>query len=216
ASIPKATTDDETVNQYFQTMRYMDESLEEFFNWLKESGLYENSIIVMYGDHFGNSNMRNPHLAPLLGEDPEEWGAYENAQMQRVPLMFHIPGYTEGETKETYGGQVDYLPTLLHLLGVETDPYLFMGQDLLSEENEQLVPLRNGNVLTPEYHFLGSDIYDAETGEEVSDSLSESEREELAEVVSHGRDRLTNSDNLLNLDLLRFYQPVTLKEWEPV
>jgi lipoteichoic acid synthase len=216
ASIPKANTGDETVNQYFQTMRYTDEAVEEFFSWLKESGLYENSIVVMYGDHFGNSNMRNPHLAPLLGKDPDEWDAYDNAQMQRVPLMFHIPGYTEGEIKETYGGQVDYLPTLLHLLGVETDPYLFMGQDLLSEENEQLVPLRNGNVLTPEYHFLGSEIYDAETGEEVTDSLSESEREELAEVVSHGRDRLTNSDNLLNLDLLRFYQPVTLKEWEPV
>lgn len=216
ASIPKANTNDETVNQYFQTMRYMDEALEEFFNWLKDSGLYEDTIVVMYGDHFGNSNMRNPHLAPLLGEDPDEWGAFENAQMQRVPLMFHIPGYTDGGIKETYGGQVDYLPTLLHMLGVETDPYLFMGQDLLSEENEELVPLRNGNVLTPEYHFIGSDIYDAETGEDVTEVLTETEREDLKELADHAREQLTNSDNLLNLDLLRFYQPVSLKEWEPV
>lgn len=215
ASIPMATTEDETVNQHFQTLRYTDEAVEEFFNWLKDSGLYENSIIVLYGDHFGTSNMRNPHLGQLLGIEPEEWGAFENAQMQRVPLMFHIPGYDEGETKETYGGQVDYLPTLLHLMGVETENYLFMGQDMLSEENEQLVPLRNGNVLTPTHHFLGSNIFDANTGEELSELMSDEEIEELLVKPEQARRRLTNSDSLMNLDLLRFYQPVALKGWNP-
>jgi len=215
ATVPPATTDDNTVNQYFQTVRYTDEALEEFFNYLKESGLYEDSIIVLYGDHYGNSNMRNPSLAPLLDKDPNEWGAYENTQMQRVPLMFHIPGYSGGEIHDTYGGQVDFLPTLLHLLGVETNPYLFMGQDLLSEENEQIVPLRNGNVLTPEYHFIGSSIYDADTGEDITDTLTDEEREELLNTAEYGRERLVQSDDLLNLDLLRFYQPVALKDWEP-
>lgn len=215
ASIPKATTNDETVNSYFQTVRYTDEAVEEFFNWLKETGLYDNSIIVLYGDHFGTSNMRNPELAPLLGIDPEEWGAYENTQMQRVPLMFHIPGYTGGKTVETYGGQVDFLPTFLHLMGVETKPYLFMGQDLLSEENDQLVPLRNGNVIMPDYQVIGSNIYDSVTGEMVTDTLTEEEQEEIQARAAHGRERLTNSDNLLSLDLLRFYQPLTLENWEP-
>lgn len=214
ASIPKANTSDETVNSYFQTVRYTDEAIEEFFNWLKESGLYENSIIVIYGDHFGTSNMRNPNLAPLLGKDAQEWGAYDNVQMQRVPLMFHIPGYESGDIKETYGGQVDYLPTLLHLLGVETDKYLFMGQDLLSEENNQTLPLRNGNVLTPDYHFIGSSIYDTATGEEVSETLTNEELTELSKVVEFGQAELTNSDKLLNLDLLRFYSPKVLSNWE--
>lgn len=214
ASIPKATTADDTVNSYFQTIRYTDEALEEFFNWMKDSGLYENSIIVIYGDHFGTSNMRNPHLAPLLGKDAEEWDAYDNVQMQRVPLMFHIPGYEGGDVKETYGGQVDFLPTLLHLLGVETDKYLFMGQDLLSEENNETFPLRNGNVITPEHHFIGSSIYDAETGEEVSETLTSEELTELSRVVELGQAELTYSDRLLSLDLLRFYSPIVLSDWE--
>lgn len=217
ATIPKANTDDETVNQYFQTVRYTDEAVEEFVNWLKDSGLYENSILVFYGDHFGTSNMRNPHLAPLLGKDPAEWDAYDNVQLQRVPLMFHIPGYEGGEIKHTYGGQVDFLPTLLHLLGVKSDPYLFMGQDLLSEENNEIVPLRNGNVLTPEYHFIGSTIYDANTGENISAEIEdEEELHALLEISAEGKEELTHSDNLMNLDLLRFYTPVELKEWEPV
>lgn len=216
ASIPKANTDDETVNSYFQTVRYLDESIEEFFNWLKEVGLYENSIFVMYGDHYGNSNMRNPSLAPLLDMNPEEWDAYDNVQMQRVPMMYHIPGYTEGEEIETYGGQVDLLPTLLHLLGHKSDAYLFMGQDLLSEERSEYIPLRNGNVVSPKYHFIGSDIYDAETGENITEELTEEEFEELNEKAVAAREKLTHSDNLLSLDLLRFYKPHSLADWEPI
>lgn len=215
ATIPMANTEDDTVNRYFQTVRYTDESVEEFFNWLKASGLYENSIIVLYGDHYGTSNMRNPHLATLLDKDPNTWGTYDNIQLQRVPLMFHIPGYTEGEEVATYGGQVDFLPTLLHLLGIHTEQYLFMGQDLLSEENTEIVALRNGTVLTPDYHFIDSDIYQANNGQDVTDTFSEEELEELLQVSIQGKHELTNSDNLLNLDLLRFYTPVSLKNWEP-
>ncbi|MDN6194903.1 MAG: LTA synthase family protein [Atopostipes suicloacalis] len=214
ATIPKGTSGDNTVNSYFQTMRYTDEALEEFFHWLKETGLYENSMVVLFGDHYGISNMRNPELAPLLGKDAEDWDAYDNTQLQRVPLMYHIPGYEEGKTYETYGGQVDYLPTLLHLLGVNTEPYLFMGQDLLSEENEELVPLRNGNVLTPTYQMIGSSVYDSKTGEDLTESLTEEERSAFDEKVNHARERLHNSDELLSLDLLRFYEPSVLAEWE--
>ena len=196
-------------------MRYTDEALEEFFNWLKDSGLYENSIVVLFGDHYGISNMRNPELAPLLGQDPEEWDAYDNTQLQRVPMMFHIPGYTDGKTYHTYGGQVDYLPTLLHLLGVDTEPYLFMGQDLLSKDNDQLVPLRNGNVVTPTYQMIGSSVYDTNTGEDLTESLTEEELAEFNERVEHARARLRASDNLLSLDLLRFYEPSVLSEWTP-
>ncbi len=214
-TIPKGTSDDDTVNSYFQTMRYTDEALEEFFNWLKDSGLYENSMVVMFGDHYGISNMRNPELAPLLGQNPEEWSSFDNTQLQRVPMMFHIPGYTEGKTYETYGGQVDYLPTLLHLLGVNTEPYLFMGQDLLSSENDQLVPLRNGNVVTPTYQMIGSSVYDTKTGEELTDWMTEEELADFDQTVEHARARLRASDDLLSLDLLRFYEPSVLSEWTP-
>ena len=63
---PAAQTEDDTINNYFVTAHYADQALEEFFNYLKESGLYEDSIIVMYGDHYGISDMRNPTLAPLV------------------------------------------------------------------------------------------------------------------------------------------------------
>ena len=53
------TTGDKSVDSYFQTARYADEALEQFFTYLKESGLYDNSIIIMYGDHYGISENHN-------------------------------------------------------------------------------------------------------------------------------------------------------------
>ena len=92
---PLAKTDDETINGYFATANYLDSAVKAFFDYLKESGLYDNSIIVLYGDHYGISNSRNTDLAPLLGKDSETWTGYDNAMLQRVPYMIHIPGFTE-------------------------------------------------------------------------------------------------------------------------
>ena len=80
------------------------------------------------------------------GKDPETWGDFDNAQMQRVPLMFHIPGYTKEPVKHEYGGEIDVLPTLLHLLGIEDKNYIHFGTDLLSPQHDQVVAFRNGNL----------------------------------------------------------------------
>ncbi len=68
AGFPLANTNDETINGYFATANYLDTAVQEFFNYLKESGLYDNSVIVLYGDHYGVSNSRNKNLAELVGK----------------------------------------------------------------------------------------------------------------------------------------------------
>ncbi|MFX3653807.1 sulfatase-like hydrolase/transferase, partial [Streptococcus suis] len=79
-----ANTDDETINGYFATAKYLDASIKAFFVYLKATGLYENSVIVLYGDHYGISKSRNPDLAPLSGKDSQTWSDFDNAMMQRV------------------------------------------------------------------------------------------------------------------------------------
>ena len=85
AGFPIAKTSDETINGYFATANYLDKAVEEFFNYLKSSGLYENSVIVLYGDHYGVSNSRNQNLAELVGKTKADWNDFDNANMQRVP-----------------------------------------------------------------------------------------------------------------------------------
>lgn len=202
-------TEDDTINGYFNTVHYADEALAEFFQYMKDSGLYENTIFVMYGDHFGISNSRNRTVAPLIGRNPALWGDYDNTMMQRVPFILHIPGIGTGGVKNTFGGQVDVLPTVLHLLGVDTQTHIQVGQDLLSEDHDQTVVFRNGNVVTPEYVSLGTNVYETRTGRSifVDEATTPELYGEIAAMREAGQQQLHISDQILNGDLLRFYTP---------
>ena len=168
---PLAKTEDKTINGYFATANYLDAAIKDFFDYLKASGLYKNSIIVMYGDHYGIANSRNTDLAPLLGKDSQTWTEYNNAMLQRVPYMIHVPGTDKGFISNTYGGEVDALPTLLHLLGIDNKNYIELGQDLLSPNNKQLVAFRSeGNYITPNYTSYSGRVYDTKTGVEIHKS----------------------------------------------
>lgn len=198
-------TGDETINGYFNTVHYADEALAEFFQYMKDAGLYENTVFVLYGDHFGISSSRNKTLAPLIGEDADSWDQYDDAMMQRVPLIIHNPGSGTGQINDVYGGQIDIMPTVLHLLGVDTSSYVQLGQDLLSEEHEEIVAFRNGTIVTDAYTILGNTVYSTDGGtlsyqtEEVSTAV--------AAIRSKAETQLAISDHIINGDLLRFYTP---------
>ncbi len=197
ATIGKATTGDASVDNYFQTARYADEAIEQFFAYLKESGLYENTMIVMYGDHYGISDNHNKAMEQIIGE---EVTPVVNADLQRVPLFIHVPGM-EGGVNHTYGGQIDLLPTVLHLLGVETKNNIHFGTDLLSEEHSEIVPFRNGNFVSPTIYSLDGKYYDPKTGEE----LDESKVETADKLKAMVEEKLHYSDKVVNGDLLRFH-----------
>ncbi len=197
ATIGPAATGDGSVDRYFQTARYMDEAIEEFVQDLKESGLYDNSILVFYGDHYGISENHNEAMAEILGQ--EEITEFDNAELQKVPLLIHIPG-VEGGVQSQYGGQVDLLPTLMHLLGVESDDYIQLGTDLLSEDHNEIVPFRNGNFMSPTINKINGKFYDSEG------NLME-ETEEASQMADYAQTMLDMSDKIIYGDLLRFYKP---------
>ncbi|MER1956514.1 MAG: LTA synthase family protein [Solibacillus sp.] len=189
-----------TLNRYFQTVRYLDESVKEFFDDLKEQGLYDNSIIVMYGDHYGISENHNKAMAQYLGK--EEITPYDSALLQAVPLYVHIPGSNDGQVMDDVSGQLDLRPTLLHLLGIDTSKDMQLGADLFSEEHEDFVIFRDGRFITDKVVYAGEVCYDRATGEE-TDLVNCEPYIERATV------ELGYSDQIINGDLLRFYDVKT-------
>lgn len=197
ATIEPAKTGDSSVDTYFQTARYLDESVKGFLDYLKQSGLYDNSIIVMYGDHYGISDNHSAAMSQIMGK---EMNSFENAQLQRVPLIIRVPGM-KGGVQHQYGGEIDVMPTLLHLLGTDTKNYVQFGSDLLSPEHKQVVPFRNGNYVSPTVTALNGKYYDTATGKpvELTDEIKQNEQ-----MVQKS---LKYSDQVVNGDLLRFYTP---------
>lgn len=184
-----------TLNRYFQTSRYLDESIKVLFEELKEKGLYENSIIVMYGDHYGISENHNEAMTQYLGEEVTD---FTSAELQKVPFFVHIPGYGEGYVDDEVGGQIDMRPTIMNLMGLDTSKDIQFGGDLFSEEHEEFVIFRDGRFVTDEVVYAGNVCYDKETGEPT-------EQELCAPYIEQAFTELEYSESIINGDLLRFY-----------
>ncbi|MET1014237.1 MAG: LTA synthase family protein [Paenisporosarcina sp.] len=197
--IPEYDSNSGTLNRYFQTARYMDESVKELFADLKEKGLYENSIIVMYGDHYGISENHNDAMAQYLGK---EITPFESAQLQRVPFFIHVPGSNKGKVVDEVAGQIDIRPTILHLLGIETSKDMQLGADVFSKDHEEFVVFRDGRFVTKDFVYAGNTCYEKETGLE-TDAAS------CAPYTERAAEELGYSDQIINGDLLRFYDEKT-------
>ncbi|GLC88642.1 LTA synthase family protein [Lysinibacillus piscis] len=198
--IPEYTSNSGTLNRYFQTVRYMDEALKTFFQSLKDQGVYDNSIIVMYGDHYGISENHNKAMAQYLGK--ESITPLDTVMLQEVPLFIHIPGSGDGKEMTEVAGQMDLRPTILHLLGVDTSKDMQLGADLFSPEHENFVIFRDGRFVTDKYVYTGEVCYDKATGEEMDGAACQPYAEQATM-------ELENSDAIINGDLLRFYDEKT-------
>lgn len=207
-------TGSSTVDNYFVTAHYLDQSLQEFFSYLDKTGLAKKSIIMIYGDHYGISNSENKNLASVLGKNADDWTDFDNVQMQRVPLMFVIPGSGgHGGIYSTYGGEIDVLPTLLHLLGISTKRYIQFGTDLFSSQHDQVVALRNQDFVTPKYTSISGKIYLNSTGKLAK--LTKKEKKQLRADQKKVSEELALSDSLNEKNLLRFYHPKGFKTVNP-
>lgn len=207
-------TGSSTVDNYFVTAHYLDQSLQECFSYLDKTGLAKKSIIMIYGDHYGISNSENKNLASVLGKNADDWTDFDNVQMQRVPLMFVIPGSGgHGGIYSTYGGEIDVLPTLLHLLGISTKRYIQFGTDLFSSQHDQVVALRNQDFVTPKYTSISGKIYLNSTGKLAK--LTKQEKKQLRADQKKVSEELALSDSLNEKNLLRFYHPKGFKTVNP-
>ncbi|WP_412989754.1 LTA synthase family protein [Pediococcus siamensis] len=213
-------TGNTSVNNYFKTANYLDQAVKEFFTFLKKSGLYDNSVIILYGDHYGISNSANEALAKTFsqdsshfsafGKDPSEnWTDWDNTQLQRVPFMIHIPGVKNGGIQKQYGGEIDVLPTLLHLLGINSKKYMQFGTDLFSSQHDQVVAFRNQDFITPNYTSISGTVYNNATGQVITPTGSL--KKQLKADQKKVNTQLSMSDSLNEKNLLRFYTPKGFK-----
>lgn len=121
------------LGDYLQAVHYTDYAVGELIRMLKENGLYDNTMIVIYGDHFGLQPQDNDPevVSRLLGIT-----YHERISRYNVPLIIHVPGTPPKKTIRTVGGQVDILPTVANLMGIslKDENFTSFGHDLLNTE----------------------------------------------------------------------------------
>ena len=206
ASIDKPNTGDSTVDGYIQTAHYLDQALEQYINDLKAKGLYDDSVIMIYGDHYGISENHNNAMEKLLGEQitPAKF-----TDLNRTGFWLKIPG-KNGTVDETYAGQMDVMPTILHLVGIDSKNYLMFGTDMLSKDHNDVIPFRNGDFITKDYKFVNGKVYSNKNNE-----LITTPPKDLEKNKKQVEKDLEMSDDVLNGDLFRFYNNPDFKKINP-
>lgn len=132
--LPKEV-DESYLGGYFESVRYTDRQIEMFFNKLDESGMLDNTMVVLYGDHGGVHKYYNEDIVELDYEG-NWWKEYDN----KIPLIIYSKGM-EPSAVEASGGQVDILPTVSYLLGIDKNKYLntSMGRVLVNTNRDATI-----------------------------------------------------------------------------
>ncbi len=187
------------VADYLHSVHLFDQAFGEFVDSLRESGVLDRSVVVLYGDHQGFLG-ETPELARLLGFP--EWSEYHHFRTRKqVPLLIRLPHGEAAGVRTVAGGHVDITPTILGLLGIQDANSVMLGRDL-TRAGPSLVVFRDGSFTDGTHYFLnrfgptsGSSCYESETGRPFDCRSLESWRR-------HARERLEISDLIIRGDLI--------------
>lgn len=149
------------LGNYIRAQNYADYAMGQFLEELKTSGLWDDSLVVFYGDHQG---------LPMytLGSDEKELinglvgHEYGYTDMFNIPFIVHSPGAKLPAVMDHTGGQVDILPTVANLLGVSVQNQLHFGEDLFNQQTN-LLPVRHflptGSFINDKSIYVTGDAY---------------------------------------------------------
>lgn len=126
-----AGLDDSYLGGYLQSIHYTDKHLGAFLDGLEKDGVLDNTVVVMYGDHEGIHKYFPDSLKDITGLDGDWW----KDNKKHTPLIVYQPGLKPEEIA-TAGGEVDILPTVSYLMGIDSGEYegTAMGRNLLNTD----------------------------------------------------------------------------------
>ncbi len=139
--------DDELVQNYYHTIHYVDEAVGQMVEKLKQQGLWEDSLVVFYGDHDSGLTQEGAEMAEKAGADT----ITDLFELDHgVPLFIKAAGGTSGSVNENVGGQIDIAPTILDMIGIDS-PYMLGGS--LMDQKDNITAFRDGSFRYKDFYY---------------------------------------------------------------
>lgn len=182
----KDLTYSDSVKYYLAAQVELDKMLEELIKDLEESGELDNTVIALVGDHY-------PYTLSI--DEMNEAATYEKDDTIEVNHSNFILWNNQIEEPiviDKVGSQIDVLPTILNLFGIDYDSRLIVGKDILSDY-EGLAIFSNRSW-TSDY---GS--YDSSTKTFTLKEGKELKDETIEEYVTRINNRVANSFSISKL-----------------
>ncbi len=110
----------EYLKRYLRCVKGVDDNLARIFRYLKDAGLWDNTIIIYTGDQ-----------GMMLGEHDLQDKRWMYDECARMPFIMRVPGakYEAGSHNDMMIQNVDFAPTILSLAGKAETPKYMQGAD---------------------------------------------------------------------------------------
>ena len=180
----------ETMKAYIASEYETELALSELIKDLKAAGLYENTVIVLAGDHVPYDCM--DVLSELAGKN-----LTDNFEEYRSKLII-FSGAMETPVKvDKVCSSIDILATVSNLMGLEYDSRLLIGQDILSD-SPGIVYFPNRSYITDNY------IYNSSTNEVTVKSGAVPSDDELENMNAYVANKFTAAKGICENDFWRY------------
>lgn len=136
----------DNVKYYLSTQIELDNMIGLLFDRLKENNKLDDTVIVLVPDHVPYG-LSIDEMNELSNEDRnDEFYKYKSN------LVIYNKDINKYKSNDNYCSNIDILPTMLNLYGFDFDSRLFIGRDILSN-NDGVVVFGNRNIVTKNYRY---------------------------------------------------------------
>lgn len=151
------------LGDYLESIHYTDKAIGNFISELDQKGILNNTMLVIYGDHTGVHKFYQDELNKVASSD--DW--WKKPDM-KIPLIIYNPS-TTGKTFDVQSGQIDVMPTISYLMGVDKKLYEkeALGKVLVNT-NKNYTILENFQMLG---QYTSKDAEHAKEGIILSDKM---------------------------------------------
>ena len=117
----------EATKAYLASQMELEYALTNLIAKLEQQGILKDTVLVLTGDHY-------PYTLPMANIN--EISDYERDELVEANHSNLIiwNGQNKPQTITKVASQIDVLPTILNLFGIEYDSRLFVGNDIFSKE----------------------------------------------------------------------------------
>lgn len=162
------------IKAYLATQIELDKALELLINKLQEAGKLENTVIALVGDHY-------PYTISVDEINTiSKYSKDEIVEVNRSNFILWNSEMKEPIEIEKVGSQIDVLPTLLNLFGIEYDSRLIIGQDILSSKEGTAIFSNRSWVSDLGTYFAATEKFEPKEGKEIPEGYVDMKNLEVA------------------------------------
>ena len=183
---------------YLEAVNYADYAFGIFIENLKKEGLYDNTAILIFGDHNG-MNMYNEEMIDFLSYmDNDLTDVDLKLNYTKVACGLKLPGIQNLKIEKPVS-KLDIKPTLAYLCNIEDG--FSLGTNIF--QSKDFVCLNNQRIITSRYYY-DDNWYDIKTGSRINlETVDEYTKRLLEEYYNYMQTELEISNSISVNNLLK-------------